>query len=165
MNDYKLAIIHGKDDEKRNIKAGQMEKVGNVADSDVLHVTCLLDYAKQKYPDIEIFHNLNYRHRPETVGYFFTLLGDAIFFNTTKNVAKYGKEGMLMLPQEISPLQKEKLFELSKTISDFSLIIISDLTLEDGFVMGENKYPLNKETPCEMLTNYFSSNEILPKSK
>lgn len=106
MENYKLAFIYGKDDENRNIKEGNIERLGDAHDEEQLHINCLLEYAKHRYSDIGIFKKLNSNHMPETAGYFFTLFGHIVFFNTTKNVEKYGKSGIFLMPQELTDIQK-----------------------------------------------------------
>ena len=67
MDEYKLAFIYGDTDQKRKIVEGQIERVGDIHDEDVLHIRCLLDYARERYSDVEIFQRLNLRHKPETL--------------------------------------------------------------------------------------------------
>ena len=91
MIDFKCAIIYGYDDERRNIKNGQIEKIGNI-NSGELHIKCLLDLINRRYHDIKLFNNLNENHQPEVASYLLSLLGNIIFLNT-----KQTKLGILIL--------------------------------------------------------------------
>ncbi len=156
MEDCKIAFIYGKDDEKRKTYEGQIEKYGKI-EEDLLHSTCLLQYAKERCSHIEIFTRLNYRHRPETIGYFFTaILDDIVFLNTTKNIEKYGKTGVFLMPEEPTEIQKEAVYQFAQEINDFSVNVLYDLSLQDGILEG--KEMLDKD-PIQMLDAYFSKKE------
>lgn len=154
MEKYKLAFIHGSADEKRRIQEGTIERVGDALDEDVYHSQCLLEYAKENYPDIEVFKRLNWRHKPETIGYFFTLFGNIVFLNTTKNMHKYGKTGIFLFPSDITDKQKQSLEDFSKRIEDFSVSIFYDLHLQDGMLDGKELYAVENESPLKVLELY-----------
>lgn len=157
MVNYKIAVIHSKTDEKRGIKAGEVERIGDINDEDALHSTYILEYAKEKYSDIEIFNHLNYRHKAETIGYFLTLFGDIIFFNTTKNVERYGKSGLFLMPNEIA--DQKFLYDFAKEVDDFSVDVSYDLTIEAGILVGKEMYSQPKQTVTEVFDLYFSKME------
>ena len=158
INDFKTVIIHGKDDEVHNIKDGQIEYIGS--DADDIHSNCLLEYASINYSDIEIFKRLNTRHRPEVIGFMFLhFLNDVIFFNTTKDLKKYGRTGIFLLPNTLSPKQKEVLCEFANSIENYGVGITYSLRLEDGRVMGDEIYGFDKETPRELINQYLNAIE------
>lgn len=159
MDIYKLALIYGKNDELRQIHDGQIKKIGNVLEEELLHATCLLDHAKEIYPNVTIFKQLNNRHRPETIGYFFTLLGNILFLNTTKNVEKHGKRGILMMPNDWTEAQTESLKQLCHMIGDFSITIFYDLKITDGMLDGKELYPMGEEKPWDLVERYINRGE------
>ena len=97
MNIHKIVIIHPNQ---------TIDYIGSI-DSLNTHSEALLEYAKDNYKNIPIFSKLNYRHTPETISYFYTLLGDVVFLNTTKDIKRHGYTGLFILPLEVSPEQKE----------------------------------------------------------
>lgn len=162
MKDCKLAIIHGHDDLKNNLLVGNLEYVG--FDLDELHSECLLNYASEHYSDVEFFKRLNYRHKPEVIGFFFLKnFGDIIFFNTTKNIEKYGYTGFFLLPDDISDEQMITLFEFAREIKNYSVGLFSSLRLEEGLLMSEDIYSVENETPEELLDRYFKNERINSK--
>lgn len=167
MENYKLVFIYGVNDPNKNIKNGEMEGIGDVQDETLLHINCLLDYAKTKYPNIPIFQQLNNRHRPETVAYFLTLLGHIVFFNTTKNVKKHGKSGLFMFPKEITEEQKETLSKFCKTIEDFSITVTYDLQLVDGILDSKEFSMAEVNSPSHIINSFFTQyrNSSLEKNK
>lgn len=162
MDNYKLAFIHGHSDKERNIQEGKIEKYG-VLDEGSLHILSLLDYAKETYPDVPIFKQLNDRYAPEAVGYIYTKLGDIVFLNMTTDVQKYGKTGLIMLPDNITEKQKEGLYTLAEMIDGYSICISYDLELVDGILEGKELYTVENQKPTKVLDSYFQ--KISPKSK
>lgn len=157
MEDYKVAIIHGNNNEERNIREGQIEKLGDFSDEEQLHSACLLDYANEKYKDAGIFKQLNYRHKAETIGYFLTMIdNNIVFFNVTKNAKKYGKMGLMLMPEDITPVQREALYDFIETIPDFSIDIFYNLSIVDGILAGKEIFSAFNETPKSVLDSYFN---------
>ena len=158
MDNYKLAFIHGKSEMKKNMVVGNIEYIGDSVDD--LHSSCLLEYARACYEDITIFKQLSIRHKPEVIGYLFVyMFNDIIFFNTTKNPEKYGYSGMFLLPDNILDEQKKSLFDLASSIDNYEVGIFSSLKLEDGMLVGDEMFPMQGETPREMLNKYFLKQE------
>ena len=83
MDQYKLIIINSE---------GKIKRCGNRSEESLLHVVCLLDFIKETYPNNETLKKLNARHTADTVGFFLTLYGNIVVFNTTKHEEKYGKK-------------------------------------------------------------------------
>ena len=161
MLDKKIAFIYGSTDDNRGIKEGQIEMIGDAHDEDELHIKCIMDYTSLKYSDLSMFKQLNERHTPETFAYFYTLLGHIVFFNNTKNIEKYGKLGLLMMPKNITEIQKQSLYEFIETIPDFSIVISYDFKVEDGFLEDKEMSSVNKESPKDLLDKYFDKVEEL----
>lgn len=103
MDNYKIAIIYGNNDDKRNIKDGSIELLGKQTQDD-LHIMNLINYLNEKYSDVDFFKQITIRHMPEIPSYFITQFGHAVFLNMTKNVQKYGKCGMFLMPDNISDM-------------------------------------------------------------
>lgn len=158
MNDYKIAFIHGDSFEEKGLIDGSIEFCGN-NNKDSLHVANLLDFAKKNFPEISVFNQLSIRHQPEVVSYFLTRLGIVVFLNMTKydskHLRKYGKMGMLLLPDELTDKQKESLIKFAESISDFEILINYDLSIETGILDSKTIQGFNNETPKELLDIYF----------
>ncbi len=165
IDNYKLAFIYGADDEKRNIKDGEIEMIGNAHDEDELHIKSLLDYSKEKYSDIEVFKRLTIKHTPDVAGYFFTLFGHIIFFNTTKNIEKYGKTGIFMMPKIISEKQRESLKDFIEILDEYSINICYDLELVDGILEAKELHSVNKENSIKLLNTYLQKENKVNKTK
>lgn len=164
MDNYKLAFIHGRSNSERKIYEGNIDKYGELGDGN-LHILCLLDYAKEKYPDVPIFKQFNDKYAATTVGFVYTMLGDVVFFNTTTNISKYGKTGIFMLPDNITDKQKEAMYALANSINDYSVNIYYDLKLEDGILDGSNFSLTEKSSPTQLLDCYFNRNNSEIKKK
>lgn len=165
MDDYKIAVIYGKDDQEKNIKDGMIEAFGDIHDQDLLHIDCILEHARKKYPEVAVFKQLTDRHSPEAVAYFYTQLGNAVFFNSTKEPEKYGYSGVLMLPDDLTDNQIQSLQNLSKKISKYIISISYDFKVEDGIIECQEINSLNQETPEELLKKYFARSSKVHKSK
>ena len=160
MDNYKIAFINGNNFEDRNIIDGKIDYYGEI-DSDTLHVMSLLEYAKNNFSDIPVFNQLNIRHQPEVVAYFLTKIGVAVFFNMTRydasHLKKYGKLGMLMLPDELTDKQKEALYQFAENISDFSISVHYDLNIDTGILSSKTIQGMNNETPKEIIDVYMNT--------
>lgn len=155
IDDAKVALIY----------EDKIEYLGNNKDSEEMHNMCLLDYAKTHFPLDPIFSKLNIRHRPETISYFYTLKGISVFLNITNydenNIKKYGKTGILLVPNEVSKDQIISLKKFSKEISDFDLMIINDSKLVDGMLEHKTLRGFNNETPEELLSTLYKEQETI----
>lgn len=148
MDQYKIALID---------EHGQVERIGDATDDMQLHSVCLLEFALKKYPDVSIFKRLNNRHTPEIISYFYTLLGNAVFLNTTKEEEKYGKTGFFMLPNDMTEEQQESILLFSKSIKGFSTTIFYDLKLVDGMIDEKALSSMEPECSEELLRAYFET--------
>lgn len=154
MENCKIAIIYGDMDEERNDKKGEVEKIGNINDS-YYHIICLLNLAKDKFSDVKEFNMLNIHHTPEIASYFFTKLGHIIFLNTSN---KKSKMGFLFLPNNISDVLKEALYNFVNEISDYQLYVFYNLEIIDGVLEGEQLQLSSVENvnAIDLLNLYFS---------
>ena len=135
---------------------------GNTSD-DYFHNVYLLNYVKEYYPDVPIFQQLNPRHPKEIIAYFLVKMGHIVFFNTTKydekNLQKYGKLGLLLLPDSLTENQKKSLMQFSKNISDFQILINYELKIEDGLLSSKTFQAAEAMMPEEMIQSYWSQKE------
>ena len=162
MDDYKIALIHGDQFVEKGLMDGSVELIGEI-EQDSLHIASLLNYAKSTFSQLPIFSQLTIRHQPEVIAYFLTRLGLTVFFNMTRydenNLRKYGKIGMLIFPDELTPKQEMALKEFAQNISDFSISINYDLVINDGILNSKTIQGCNHEKPLELLESYFKSKE------
>ncbi len=147
MDRHKLVIIH---------QNQTIDYLGNIA-SDNTHSEELLEYAQKQYKDIPIFTKLNYRHTPETISYFYTLLGDALFLNTTKDIEKHGYTGIFILPTDMSEEQREQILEFADHLQPYHVRILHHLSLEYGFLQGEEMQQALNNSPKDLLLHYFEN--------
>ena len=149
MDNDKLILIH---------PDGSMEHIGNAKDENEAHSVCLLDYAKEAFPEVEIFKKLNYRHSPATIAYFYTRLGEIVVLNITKNASKNGKTGYIMLPNEVTIEQVASLYSLEKTLSGYHIGISRNLKLDEiGQPHGTTIYTNDENTFKDILDEHFEN--------
>jgi len=113
------------------------------------------EFTLDNYKNIPIFSKLNYRHTPETISYFYTLLGDVVFLNTTKDIKRHGYTGLFILPLEVSPEQKEQTLEFADSLKEYQVRILHHLSLEYGILNGEEMQQTLCNSPKELLLHYF----------
>lgn len=152
MDNDKLIIIH---------EDGTIEHIGNFHDEEEYHSVCLLNYAKEKYPNVTIFDRLNYRHKAETIAYFYTLIGDIVIINDSDNKLKYGRTGWVLMPSEITDIQYNKLYELVPVLKDYNVKLTYDMNMDTGILAGHTIYD-NDHNFEGILDNYF---ETIDKKK
>ena len=150
MEDELIVFIH-KD---------KIDGIGSIYDEDDFHTNSLLEYAKKNHLDNPIFEKLNKRHQPETIAFFYTkLYDDIVFLNTTSipndQAIHYTKQGLFLLPDNISDNQKENLYLFLDKIKDYSIGICYDLDVIDGILDGKNLYSYENKTPKDMMDLYF----------
>ena len=113
MEESKIVIIFGKDKLEEGIHEGEIRKIGELV-NEYFHSTLLINFAKKNYSEIPIFQKLSNRHIPEVIAYFYTLyFNHIIFLNTTSvnnNIVSKNKQGIFIMPNEISETQKEALY-------------------------------------------------------
>lgn len=145
IDDYKIAVIsNGTADGK--LSDGELLKYGE-KDQYEMHTLCFFDFCQEYYPEVAIFKRLTIRHTPEVYSYFLQDLGNIVFLNTTSetSIKKYGKTGMIVLPQNPSEMQKESLQTFAEELSDYHISIFYDLALIDGMVKGNELHSSSLE--------------------
>ncbi len=153
ISDYLIEFIYGVDDIKRNIKDGTIEMYGSRASGNS-HTNYLLEWIKNKYPDIKFLKGLNSKHDPGTISALITKLGHIVFLDISN---EYMHAGILLLPNKISEKQKDAIYKFANMISNYTLYIEYDFTLNDG-VIDSKTIDNELDTPKEMIDKYF--NEI-----
>lgn len=146
MDQSKLLVINA---------VGEPSKRGDSNDENLLHAACLLEYIEEKYPNNETLKQLNLRHTANTIGFFLTLYGNIILFNTTKHEEMYGKSAYLMMPSILNEEQRRCLEELLETMPIYSLTIAYDMTVIDGILDGKELSSTEKIPPIEVLKMYY----------
>lgn len=151
--DKKIYIIHG-DENPSNKIDGSIDIIGDINDEKMLHSTCLLEYAINNYPDINIFKRLNYRHSPEVISYFYTLCKDIVLLNTrTKsNRVFHQNTAVILIPECISEKQKQTLYDVVEQFNDYQFGIVYNLSLNRGILDGKELYT---DRNSNILDNYF----------
>ena len=130
IDDYKAVIITGVNDKSDDVDA-EVIYVGPIKDYS-FHIDCLIDYTRDRYPDVNVFQHINDRCDPNVPIFFLTWLNSIVYINISGN--RVGRYGMLFLPDEISVKQKEVLLDLSKVISKAHVDIVYDMDFDDGIV-------------------------------
>lgn len=147
MDTHKLVIIH---------QNQTIDYLGDIASNNT-HSEELLEYARKEYQNMPIFTKLNYRHTPETISYFFTLLGDIVFLNTTKDIERHGYTGLFILPEETSEEQREQALIFAEHLQPYRVRILHHLTLDHGFLQGEEIQQTLNNSPKDLLLHYFET--------
>lgn len=145
MDNDKLILIHSD---------GKIERIGDFHSKDEYHSICLLNYAKKNYSDVPIFDRLNYRHKAETIGYFYTCIGDIVIINDSDNELKYGKTGWALMPETITEEQKDSLYGLIPALKDYNVKLTYDMNIDTGILAGHTLYD-NNHNFKQILDNYF----------
>lgn len=153
MDQHKLVIIH---------QNQAIDYLGDITSNNT-HSEELLEYAQKQYKNIPIFNKLNYRHTPETISYFYTLLGDVIFLNTTKDIERHGYTGLFILPEEISLEQQKQTLAFAEHLQPYRVRILHHLTLENGFLQGEEIQQTIDHSPKDLLLHYFETIKLKTK--
>lgn len=160
MDDKKIAFIFGNTKEEKGIYEGEIDRIGNIKDG-TFHSTCLIEYGKEKYPEVSIFQKLTNRHMPEAISYFFiNSFNHAIFLNTTKylddgRIGKHGKQGLLLLPNQLTEKQKEGIEKFLDEVHDYSVSILYDLNIDAGVIDGSEIVSISKEDPHSVFNSYL----------
>ena len=158
MDNYKIAFIHSDKFEHKNLNDGQIVYHGKMIE-DSFHVINLLEYARNNFSDVSVFNQLTIRHQPEIISYFLSKLGIIVFLNMTKyddkNLKKYGRSGMFMMPDELTDKQVESLKQFAETIPNFSVFINYDFNLDTGLLDAKSLHGFDKETPRELIDIYL----------
>jgi len=134
---------------------GTIDRRGDRSDEDLLHISCLIEFIKEKYPNNKTLNQLTMRHTANTGGFFLTLYGNIVVFNTTKHEEKYGKSIFTMMPSSISEEQKKSLEELLAGMPTYSMTIAYDLQVVEGILEGKEFSSTEKVPPMNILEKYY----------
>ena len=130
IDNYKALIISGTNDKSNDVD-GQLSFVGPIGECDY-HVDCLLEYALDKYPDVQIFKRIPSNCEPNVPIFFLTWLNNVVYINISGR--RVGKYGMLFMPDEVSEKQMAQINELVKMIPKAKVDIVYNMDFDDGFV-------------------------------
>lgn len=112
----KIAIIHG--EEKLD---GQIDYITCNLENEKIHIAMMLDYLKTHYLEDNFLQSSNIYTSINSIALYLCRKGNAIFLNTTsynkEMLMKHGRNGILIMPQNITENQKESLQELKEKIS------------------------------------------------
>lgn len=128
----KIVFICGKEKSDKGITDGKTIYVGDIND-DYFHSTTLLNFAKENYPEVNDFANLNRNHMPTTIAYFYTSLFDHIVF-----------------------------LNISST-KDNEIGIHYNLELNDGMIDETSISSTRNETPRELFDKFFDREKVKMK--
>lgn len=98
------------------------------------HDECLIDYAKDKYPKVALFENIDYIDQPLVIVYYLTKLRNIVFTNVSVDDEK---RGMLYIPDSLTDKQIKPLNDLMSKIMDFKVYIEYDLHYDDMVMSSE----------------------------
>lgn len=156
MYNYMVTIINGgKDDDGDLVYLGPNFNFK-------YHAECLIDYALKKYPNISGFKEIDYMDEPNLPIYYLSILNNIIFTNVSVDEEK---RGILYLPKNISSKQQAVLFDFIKTISDYEIYIVYNMSLIDGMFMG-TQFQTNEKmelSNMDLLKNFFDNNLIVKR--
>lgn len=107
----------------KHIKFAIMNEYGEIdvvyGDEESLHCVLLTEYIKSKGL-IKDNVTLDFND-PNNLSLFLREQGKVVFLNTTnyRKITKYGKSGIVIIPDDFLEKQKENLIKLNEYISDF----------------------------------------------
>ena len=156
MNEYMVAIITGDSEDNGNITY-----LGHNFNFNY-HAECLIDYAVHKYPNISGFKNIDYMKEPNLPIYYLSFLNNIIFTNVSVDDEM---RGMLYLPKIISDEQLKTLLQFIDSIYDFKVIVIYDLSLIDGMVLGKDLDVSQSENMKEQIMKYVLERQFVKKER
>lgn len=113
------------------------------------HAQCLMDYASKKYPNISGFDKIDYIDEPNMPVYYLSLLNNVIFTNVSVDDEK---RGMLYLPKNMSLKQIDRLLKFVDTVLEFNIVLVYDLSLSEGMVIGKEVSEVQKDDIANFIT-------------
>ncbi len=160
IDEYKIVIISG-DDAKRGRNDGNLEYYGKIDDG-AGHAFYLVQYIKENYSDLKLLNSLKTTRHPITISSLLAMHGNILFLNVTDykecNLRKYGKIGMLFMPDNVSDKMRESLDNFCKEINEFDVEMNYNLRLIDGMIDADTFRTMGIITPSEMVNRYFDGN-------
>lgn len=156
MEEYMAMIING--DEEND---GQITYLGHNFNFNY-HVECLIDYAKEKYSNILAFENIDYMEEPNLPIYYLTRLNNIIFANVSTDDEKLG---MLYLPKVITDEQLKTLLKFLNSIYDFEIMIVYDMSLIEGMVLGKDFEVSENEDAKDQIKKFILKKQFSKKER
>lgn len=161
LENYKVIIISGPDDDAPS-NDGEILYTGSMDDY-AFHIDCLIDYAVKKYPNVQVFKQINDRCEPDVPAFFLTVYGDIVYLNTSSG--RYGNSGMFFMPDEISKKQFDSLNSLAKVMKNVSVSFLYDLHFDDGIVEGKELLNDGSQSFSSMVNKYLTKINQTSKNK
>lgn len=130
----KIYVIFGEVKDDDVLRDGQLEIIrGNDAES---HAYYLVEFLKDHFTDIEFFKQFNKRITIDVMSHFLAVRTDCVtFFNTTKDIDRYGQTGFFVMPPYLTDSQRKTIEMLIPKLEEFTSIEISyDTHYDDGFI-------------------------------
>ena len=131
INDYKAVIINGVNN-KGDID-GNIDYVGDL-DEYGFHIDALIEYALEKYPDVQVFSKIPSNCEFDVPIFFLTWLNNIVYVNVSD--VKHGKKGIVFFPDEVSLKQKDALYDFAKGLSNVNITVIYNMDFDDGLVFS-----------------------------
>ena len=127
MNEItKIAIIHGNNSVDGINKNGQIDYINCTLEDEYFHIVLILNYLENNYKDNKILQNYDIYTSINKIAITLCNLGEVVFLNTTtyrkEMLEKHGKNGIFILPNDITEEQKNGILELKEKISKFNEI-------------------------------------------
>lgn len=158
VND-KIVIIYGQLEVNGKDMDGKIEMLESGYEEN--HIDVFIDYIENNMKNDPFMKQVNSKFSPNTIACMMSLEGHIVFFNTTsynKNNQNNIKDGLLVLPIDISEKQKESLYFFIENIDNYRLLIQYDITLNEGIFDSKQIQMKYDDTPKELLDQYFSNN-------
>lgn len=129
MNEIiKIAIIHGDNPVDGINKNGQIDYINCTLEDEYFHIVLMLKYLENNYKDNETLQNYDIYTSINKIAITLTKLGEIVFLNTTTYrkdmLEKHGRNGILIVPENITEEQKNSIFELKEKLLKFKEIQI-----------------------------------------
>lgn len=127
----KIAIIHGDELD------GKIDYIRCNLENEKIHIAMMLDYLKTHYLEDEFLQKSNIYTSINSIALYLSRKGNIIFLNTTsyskEMLKKHGRNGILIMPSNITENQKESLKELKENISGLNeLQVWYDITKDNN---------------------------------
>ena len=140
----KIAIIHGDSLVDGINKNGQIDYINCTLDNEYFHIVLMLEYLENNYKDNEVLQEYDIYTSVNKIALTLSRMGEIVFLNTTSYrkdiLEKHGRNGIVILPNNVTDEQRKSLEELKEKINKFKEIQIwYDITIEGKaqMIMGD----------------------------
>lgn len=140
----KIAIIHGDSLVDGINKNGQIDYINCTLDDEYFHIVLMLKYLENNYKDNNILQEYDIYTSVNKIALTLSRMGEIVFLNTTSYrkdiLAKHGRNGIIILPNDVTDEQRKSLNELKEKINKFKEIQIWYNITPDGkaqMIMGD----------------------------